>query len=119
YEKLPESYGTSLRTTPNKSVAAALLARLYLYAGNWQLAAGKAEEVISNAALYSLEPDLAAVFLRDSRSTLWQLSPTIEGMPTLEGQSFIFTMGPPPARSLNPALVDAFETGDNRKEEWV
>jgi len=119
YDKLPESYGTSLRTTPNKSVAAALLARLYLYAGKWQLAAGKAQEVISNAALYVLEPDMATIFLKESRSTLWQLSPTIEGMPTLEGQSFIFTMGPPPARSLNPALVDAFETGDNRKEQWV
>lgn len=119
YHKLPEDYGTYSRTTPNKSVASALLARLYLYAGNWELAAGKAQEVISNAALYSLEPDLAAVFLKDSRSTLWQLSPTIEGMPTLEGQSFIFTMGPPPARSLNPVLVDAFEAGDNRKEQWV
>lgn len=119
FDKLPEGYGNSLRTTPNKSVAAALLARLYLYAGDWQLAAGKAQEVISNTALYTLEPDLATVFLKGSRSTLWQLSPTIEGMPTLEGQSFIFTMGPPPARSLNPALVDAFETGDNRKQQWV
>lgn len=119
HEKLPIEYKTSSRTTPNKSVAAALLARLYLYQENWALASDKASEVINNSALYNMEEDLPKVFLMQSRSTLWQLSPSIEGAPTREGQSFIFTEGPPPSRALNTEFVQAFELGDLRKDFWI
>lgn len=119
HEKLPLEYKTSLRTTPNKTVAAALLARVYLYQGNWDQASDRASEVINNSALYNIEEDLSQVFLKESRSTLWQLSPSIEGKPTREGQSFIFTEGPPPSRALNTELVQAFQLGDKRKDSWI
>ncbi len=118
-QKLPVEYAAPSRTIPNKSVAAALLARLYLYEGNWTLASQKADEVINMTEFYALENDLGRVFLKDSQSTLWQLSPSIEGMATREGQNFIFTMGPPPSRALNPLLVQAFEASDMRKQYWI
>lgn len=119
YEKLPEQYRTPLRTTPNKSVAAALLARVYLYMENWQLAFESAGKVINTTDLYTIETDPKAVFLKGSRSTLWQLSPGIEGAPTHEGQNFIFTAGPPPNRAIDYTLVDSFEPGDLRRELWI
>jgi hypothetical protein len=119
YNLLPADYTNTLRTTPNKSVAAALLARLYLYQGNYALSDEKANEVIANTGLYTIEEELSNVFLRECHSTLWQMGPTSEGLPTLEGQNFIFTMGPPPNRSLNPDLVNAFEPGDQRRAQWV
>lgn len=119
YQMLPEDYGNMLRTTPNKSVAAAMLARLYLYAGQWDDAAEKAGIVINNTTLYTIESNIEEAFLKESRSTLWQLSPFSEGQPTRDAQSFIFTSGPPPARALNAELVEAFEAGDLRRSHWI
>ncbi|RDI11244.1 RagB/SusD family nutrient uptake outer membrane protein [Flavobacterium sp. AG291] len=119
YHYLPDEYSVTDRTIPNKSVAAAFLARLYLYMGKWDDARLRAGEIIGNSANYNLESDLDKVFLKESSSTLWQLSPFSEGQPTADAQSFIFTSGPPPARALDPELVHAFEEGDLRRKHWI
>ncbi|MGQ2981863.1 RagB/SusD family nutrient uptake outer membrane protein [Flavobacterium sp.] len=95
-----------------------LLARIHLYTANWEGAQAEASSVISSANLTWVE-SLDDVFLKGSTGTIWQLMPTQEGLPTQEGQSFIFTMGPPPNRALNLQLINAFEPGDLRRDHWI
>jgi len=116
---LPANYADPLRVRPNRSVANALLARVYLYSGAYGDAADAAAQVISNSELYSMASNLEEVFLISSPSTLWQLMPPSGNMNTLEGQHFIFNSGPPPARALSPSLYNAFEPGDLRRQHWV
>jgi len=65
---------TSERVRPTKWAAAALLARTYLYTGDWADAQNEASLVISNTAVYSLI-SLNNVFLKNSSEAIWQLQP--------------------------------------------
>lgn len=114
---LPENANPE-RTLPKKAAANALLARAYLYNGQWAEAANAASAVLSDAN-YAMETDIDAVFLKGSVSTIWQLKPSADGINTYEGQNFIFTAGPPPFVALTDELVSAFEPGDLRRTHWV
>lgn len=116
---LPENYITPERVRPNKSTARALLARVYLYNGQWAEASNAASGVLNQHELYALESNSNNVFLKESSSTIWQLMPGWAGDNTLEGATFIFTSGPPPAMALTESLWNAFEPGDLRKENWT
>lgn len=116
---LGESYTGNGRVRPNKYTAAALLARVCLTAGEYELASEKASQVINNAALFSLSADLNEVFLIDSPGTIWQLMPAAANLNTLEGQNYIFSSGPPSTRALSQSLIDSFEPGDLRLVHWV
>lgn len=116
---LSKNYVGGERIRPNRNVAEAFLARVQLYANNWEAAETASNLVINNTATYALEDDLDKVFLKNSTGTLWQLKPQGDGLNTLEGQNFIFASGPPPNRALNMHLMNAFETGDQRKNHWV
>lgn len=109
------------RVRPNRSTVHALLARTYLYMGNWADAARSAELVINNNTLYQLQPDPGAVFTAASTEAIWQLKPVLPGYNTMEGYSFVVTGdAPAPANYiLRPALIHAFEAGDLRKDNWV
>jgi hypothetical protein len=121
--QLSEDYKFSAgeRIQPNKGAAIALLARLYLYLGEWEKAETYATQVIGNP-LYSLESDLNRVFLPNSAESIWQLRPVIPGSNTPQGQLFIL-IGAPNATSrrvsLTPHLVNAFEVDDERRAKWV
>ena len=116
---LPASYFGGLRIRPNKFVTTALLARVYLYNGNWAEAAKAASIVLNETGTYALETNLENAFLKDSPSTIWQLIPQVEGRNTEEGANFIFTAGPPPFVALRNELLNAFEVGDLRKVHWA
>lgn len=116
---LPTDYFGGTRIRPNKFVASALLARVYLYNGNNAEASNAASAVINEAGLYTLEPNFDIAFLKDSPSTIWQLVPQADGRNTNEGASFIFNAGPPPFAALRTELIDAFESGDLRKVHWT
>jgi hypothetical protein len=116
---LPETYTSAQRIRPNKYTASALLARVYLYAGNWQLAENEASIIINKTALYQWQDDLDQVFLKDSPASIWQLHPGVAGLNTIEGRSFIFNSTPPSIEAVSQELLDAFETGDERKNHWL
>jgi hypothetical protein len=116
---LAENYIGGERVRPNRTAAKAFLARVQLYANNWEAAETASNLVINNTATYALEEDLDKVFLKNGTSTLWQLKPQGDGQNTLEGQNFIFVSGPPPNRALTMDLINAFETGDQRKNHWI
>ncbi|MBB5440863.1 hypothetical protein HDC92_004567 [Pedobacter sp. AK017] len=121
---LPPSYVTSGRFRPNQYTATALLARVYLFQTEWEKAEAASSEVIGNAT-YQLEPDLNSVFLSGSREAIWQVLPGISGFETSEGYTFIPGRGFSPPAGLIPIyiisthLLDAFETGDLRKSNWL
>ena len=114
------SFSNGERVQPNKFVATALLARTYLFSGEWENAEREATKLIENIALYSLEDDLNNVFLANSREAIWQLQPVIPGQNTWEARFFINPPGNiPTIQSLTEQLVNTFEVGDHRKLHWV
>ncbi|SHK82841.1 RagB/SusD domain-containing protein [Chitinophaga jiangningensis] len=118
---LGDQYPSGARTRPDKAVANALLARVYLYNQNWDLAESTASLVINNNA-YTLLTDLNTVFLANSKEALFQLQPLnlTGGRNTWEG----FTSTPATATGtglfrLQPGLISAYEVGDQRLAKWT
>ncbi|WP_341835502.1 RagB/SusD family nutrient uptake outer membrane protein [Chitinophaga pollutisoli] len=130
---LPEDYtngygaATSSRVRPNKGAATALLARAYLYSGDWENAEIQATEVIGNNRYDTVA--LSNVFLANSKETIWAVAQRAParayeygfyngGMPA--------TITPPQGpnsfsvfASASENLVHDFEPGDQRFTEWL
>mgnify|MGYP000558983720 CR=1 FL=1 len=115
---LPTSYPTAERVRVNKAVASAMLARVYLYRGDWNNAAAKATAVIDNPA-YVWVNNPATEFLRQSTSTILALHPGTPGLNAKDGRTFIYSSGPPSKPFLSPQFVASFEAGDLRRTNWV
>ncbi|WP_298713381.1 RagB/SusD family nutrient uptake outer membrane protein [Chitinophaga sp.] len=114
---LSESYddNNAERIRINKWYVKAMLARVYLFTKNYEAAYRHADDVIGQTGLFQLEP-LNRVFAYDSREVIFQLKQTNihngRGNGTPEG----ITMT---GKYMTPLLVNAFETGDNRKAAWT
>ena len=108
------------RTRPNKWAARALLARVCLYQGQWAAAEDAATTVLQQGS-YLLEPSLDSVFLAGSREAIWQLQPVSAIMNSAEGAFFVPANGTTtkPLFAITPYLLDAFESGDQRRSHWV
>lgn len=119
YSLLQEKYLTTERTRPNKAIAMALLARVYLYSQHWAEAGNAASYIINKNDIYKWESDLNKIFLKGSTTTIWQYKPALEGQNSAEGGAMILLAGPPSDVALNPLFVDSFETGDLRKQKWI
>jgi hypothetical protein len=115
---LPESYPSGERVRANKACVQAMLARAYLYTSNYPQAEVYATLIINNN-LYSVEPDIALLFLKNSPSIIWSFHPGTAGLNTKEAVTFNFSSGPPTKSTLSANLYNAFELGDIRKELWV
>ncbi|MFC0778693.1 RagB/SusD family nutrient uptake outer membrane protein [Flavobacterium sp. HJSW_4] len=115
---LPVSYNDSQRVRPNKSVATALLARVYLYDQSYSKAEEFSSAILNLTQFYHLE-DISSVFLINSKETIWQLHAGEAGKNTLEAAFFSFSSGPPPQVSLNNSLINSFEKNDLRKKNWT
>lgn len=121
------SVGHGQRIIPNKWAAMAMLARVYLYLGDWTNAMSCADSVTQNTGLYSIQTDLRAVFLANSSEAIWQLQQDNSTAPyfnitpeadilipaELNSNSF------PPLFFLTDSLLYSFEAGDLRRAEWV
>lgn len=105
-------------TAVNKFTVAAFMSRLHLYGENWQEVADYSDYVL-NQGNFQLEEELDRVFLKESKSTIWQFKPQSEGNNTHEARYYSFTSAPPPDNSMSVALVESFETGDLRREVWI
>ncbi|GAA3931352.1 RagB/SusD family nutrient uptake outer membrane protein [Chitinophaga oryziterrae] len=108
------------RVRPNKFAATALLARTYLYIGDWKNAEDQSSRVINNVTLYDTIP-LASVFLKNSKEAIWQLQPINIGWNTEDARIFILLTGVNDEQpvSVSKFLYDAFEMGDLRKSNWL
>lgn len=102
---------------PGLSTARALLARMYLYNENWELAETIATQLINS---FDLEPNLNDVFLKESSGTIWQYKSGDGIKNTLEAPQFIITNLDQNLKfSLSEALLLAFEDGDLRLTSWI
>jgi hypothetical protein len=117
---LSESYPSSNRVRVNKWAAKALLAKLYLYEGDWTDAESASGQVI-NAGAYRLEKDFNRIFLFDSKEAILQFMPTDNGYNTTEGSQYVPNPSGTslPQYSLTSHLLAAFETGDKRAANWI
>lgn len=121
--------GGAERTRPNKTAASLLLARAYLYSGNYALAEQEAAEVIGTAGYSILKnPDINSpesmtkVFLKNSSEAVWQLQVvnTANGRNTWEGNTLVPTGSPFYRLTRGPlGLESGFEAGDKRFTNWV
>lgn len=116
---LPEEYSNPTRVRPNSYAAKAILARVYLYAGKWAEAANSASDVLNNTKTYVWVTELNNVFLKESTTTIWQYAARTPTRNTDEGTTFIFNTAPPTAVALTSSLMNAFESGDQRKAKWT
>ncbi|TKC55172.1 RagB/SusD family nutrient uptake outer membrane protein [Pedobacter hiemivivus] len=113
------------RIRPNKWAATALLARVYLFTGDYQNAAALAGEVISQTSLFQLKDDLNEVFLTNSTEAIWQLQqndPTgTTGFATPEGYSFLHNISFTGEYRIrfSDELIQNFENHDKRKIDWT
>lgn len=108
---------TTERSRPNKAAAQALLARVYLYAGNWTKANELATAVIDNP-LYSLPASLNNVFLKNNMEQIWQVQPVLVNFNTFIGNQLILN-GAPTLFFLDSTLVKDFRAGDKRRTDWI
>jgi hypothetical protein len=113
---------TSERTRPNKWVATALLARAYLYTGDWNNAIAQSNLIINNSSMFNLAV-LNNVFLKNSSESIWQLQPINSQRNTEDAWTFIIPSSGPDASNrpvyLSPQLLNSFELLDERKKNWV
>jgi len=113
------------RIIPNKWVATALLARVYLYTGDYANAAEQASAVINNTSLYSLESDPNNVFKTTSKEAIWQLKQGLTDIFYKNGTTEAYNVLPNPLTTglahycLTASLMNTFETGDRRRSAWV
>lgn len=108
------------RTRPNKHVASALLARVYLYIKKWDLAEVEASQLIENSQ-YAIE-EINTAFKSDSKEAIWQLEmPTPVLYPTYEANYFILTSRPTGVRGteISKTLLEQFDSSDLRKKNWM
>jgi starch-binding outer membrane protein, SusD/RagB family len=109
------------RIRPNKATASALLSRVYLYSKRYLEAEVEASNIIEKTDMYSL-PGLDDVFLKNSKETIWALTPTTPNTRnTPEGADFVISSTP--FTSAQPTLTDqlrnAFDSTDLRKDKWI
>jgi len=115
--------GAEERVRPTKWAATAMLARAYLYEGDWSNAEKEATTVIDHISLYKMT-DLQNTFLKNNPEAIWQLQPVILGANTYDAYYFVLPSSGPSATGrnafyLSPHLTDSFEANDLRKKEWV
>ncbi|MBS1533114.1 MAG: RagB/SusD family nutrient uptake outer membrane protein [Bacteroidetes bacterium] len=112
------SFSNGEKVRPNKWAATALLARVYLYMGDWQDAFKQSDALISSNN-FTL-PSLAATFTANNTGAIWQLMPVSQIYDTFEGAKFI-----PPNNSALPnfplenSLIQSIEPGDQRLTNWI
>jgi hypothetical protein len=106
------------RTRPNRLAAMALLARIWLYRGDWALAEQEADTVIGSG-MYQLEPGLDSVFSSSSPEAIWQFQPVDSLFETADAAAFVPRPGFRPGYALTPDWLAAVEPGDLRRVDWV
>lgn len=119
------SIGNGERIVPTKWAAMALLARVYLYLGDWEKAIQQADTIIENTSLFNLVSNPDSVFLANSTEAIWQLQQSNVGSTrnaTPEGFALIPLVLDsiyPPYVYLSNTLLTSFEPNDKRRIKWV
>lgn len=117
-QNLSVGYPSEGHIRPNQLVATALLARVYLYRQQWQQAYDAANAVITSGQ-YSLVSDPNLVFLDGSAEAIWQLPAASGYYEVQEAYDFSPQFGAAPKFLATKNLLNAFEPGDIRMQDWL
>lgn len=121
------SAGKGERVRINKWFAEALLARICLYTGAYDVAISSATKVIDQSDLFGVETDLTKTFTPNNREAIFQLKPAAEAVAlkkaTPEGIKLYNVPAPGVPYSarfeISAPLANAFEINDQRKTTWI
>ncbi|RYF13246.1 MAG: RagB/SusD family nutrient uptake outer membrane protein, partial [Flavobacteriales bacterium] len=117
-KSLTAAYPSDGHARPNLYTVQALLAKVYLYLGQYQSAIIAANSVIDNGG-FSLQ-SLNNVFINGSAEAIWQIPSNSSYSQTVEGSTFIpYNATSLPNYYLSAQLLSAFEPGDLRKTSWL
>lgn len=113
---LKPGYVTTERVRANRWAAEALLARVYISAGNWVEAENSCTAILASGE-YSLSNDLTNVFVKNSTETIlqcWTQNGFSQVAPLLipSGSSI-------PTYQISNSLLTSFDAGDQRRTAWV
>ncbi|WP_461533094.1 RagB/SusD family nutrient uptake outer membrane protein [Sinomicrobium sp.] len=101
----------------NLNAVLALDARVQLYLEEYENAADRATSLIE--ASYGLD-SLDQVFKRTSVETIWQVDGVLPTYPnTFDAYFYSPEVGGVPSYTVTDDLLDSFEDGDKRKEQWI
>ena len=118
-----DSSSQGQRLFPNHWAATALLARVYLYQGDWADALAQSDSVLANTSEYALAGDPNSAFLPGSPEVIWQMAQNSNaGTQNAVPEGHWFIPGATGGRALTyltPTLLSAFEAGDLRWTDWV
>lgn len=125
-ENLQPYVGRAERVRPSRWAAAAMLARAYLYKGDYVNAEAEASAVINQSSLFNLT-SLSESFKMNSSEAIWQLQPVVVGHNTEDALTFVIPeSGPSDINGpfgnpvyISTQLLNSFEIGDQRRSEWV
>lgn len=124
---LPAEYpllnGQVSRIRPSRWAAKALLARVFLYTKQYPQAIAEAGDILAKNDIFALEEnDINAVFLKNSKETIWQLQPDPSDNTwgnKLKDADLPNPLHTGPSNDLSSNLLNAFEPGDIRRKNWI
>jgi starch-binding outer membrane protein, SusD/RagB family len=110
---------TSTKTRATEYAAKALLARVYLYKGDWAQAYQKADEVITSGG-YQLPANFADVFAADGSSeTIFEIDFSEVDRNRIAEYNFPKTLNGRREVAPSPDLINAYLPGDERKDVTI
>ncbi|WP_316834935.1 RagB/SusD family nutrient uptake outer membrane protein [Pedobacter nutrimenti] len=119
-KKLPVTYPSDGHVRANLYTAVALQAKVNLYLGKWQAAYNEADSVINSGLFDLTTTPLSDVFLEGSAEAIWQVPIQNSDYGSGEASSFVpYSSDQTPKYVVTEALLNQFETGDQRLENWL
>jgi starch-binding outer membrane protein, SusD/RagB family len=111
------------RLRVNRSAARAMLARVYLYLGDYAKAEAEATAIINNGLYSLLTANIGNTFLKNSLETIWSLQPVQTATQnTWAGKVFLMTAAGPNASRpvyLSDELIATYAPADKRLTSWI
>jgi len=111
------TYSNNERVRANKGAATALLARTYLYIGDWANAEVQATRIITNPDQYSLVANLNDVSLKNNKEVIFQFWNNDASYPNDFNTFYVFYY--PFYGALTDKLISGFDANDNRRTLWI
>lgn len=108
-------YANGERIRANRWVATALLARVYLYLGDWTNAENQSTAVI-NSGIYNLLEEGEAIFSKNNKEAILQWANNATEANTV-ASNFIYAINP--SVVCTDFLLNSFEDEDQRKNLWI
>ncbi|MFD0701284.1 RagB/SusD family nutrient uptake outer membrane protein [Myroides pelagicus] len=102
----------------NKAVTQSILIENYIFQEQYN----KAEQIsrlILNQNLYEIEENLSRTFKKDSKSTIWQISPKFASNITQEASLYLFSNFTRYSATITDNLLNLFQDHDKRKQDWL